>query len=47
MNATEAVKAAEAIEPGVVIPMHYGMIPFTKKAGLNFSKHWKGITKLL
>ncbi|MGA2141485.1 MAG: MBL fold metallo-hydrolase [Brevinematales bacterium] len=47
MNWMEAVKAADAIESGVVIPMHYGMIPFTKKAGLNFSKHWKGFTKLL
>ena len=47
MNWKEAVEAAEAIEPGVVIPMHYGMIPFTKKAGANFLKNWKGITKIL
>lgn len=47
MNWKEAVKAAAVIEPAVVIPMHYGLIPFTKKAGIKFSKSWKGITKLL
>jgi L-ascorbate metabolism protein UlaG (beta-lactamase superfamily) len=47
MDWKEAVRAAIDIEPGVVIPMHYGMVPFTKKAGLNFLKNWKGVTKLL
>ncbi len=47
MNWKEAIEAADAIEPGVVIPIHYGLIPFTKKAGLNFSKNWKGVTKVL
>jgi L-ascorbate metabolism protein UlaG (beta-lactamase superfamily) len=47
MGWKEAIEAAEAIEPGVVIPIHYGMLPFTKKAGVNFAKNWKGITKIL
>jgi L-ascorbate metabolism protein UlaG (beta-lactamase superfamily) len=47
MNWKEAVKASEVIEPGVVIPMHYGMLPFTKKAGINFCKNYKGIAKIL
>jgi L-ascorbate metabolism protein UlaG (beta-lactamase superfamily) len=47
MGWKEAIEAAGAIEPGVVIPMHYGMLPFTKKAGVNFLKNWKGITKIL
>lgn len=47
MGWEEAIEAAEVIEPSVVIPMHYGMVPFTKKAGLMFSKNWKGITKIL
>ncbi|MGD0566295.1 MAG: MBL fold metallo-hydrolase [Candidatus Goldiibacteriota bacterium] len=47
MGWKEAVEAADAIEPGVVIPIHYGMLPFTKNAGINFSKNWNGVTKLL
>jgi L-ascorbate metabolism protein UlaG (beta-lactamase superfamily) len=47
MGWEEAIVAAEAIEPGVVIPMHYGIIPFTKKAGINFSRKWKGVTRIL
>ena len=47
MGWKEAIEAAGAIEPGVVIPIHYGMLPFTKNAGINFSRNWKGITKIL
>jgi L-ascorbate metabolism protein UlaG (beta-lactamase superfamily) len=47
MGWEQAVEAAKAIEPGVVIPMHYGMLPFTKNAGINFSKNWNGVTKIL
>jgi L-ascorbate metabolism protein UlaG (beta-lactamase superfamily) len=47
MGWKEAVKLADAMKPVVVVPMHYGMLPFTKKAALNFSMNWKGVTKIL
>jgi L-ascorbate metabolism protein UlaG (beta-lactamase superfamily) len=47
MDVDEAVQAAEAIKPKVVIPMHYGFLLGGRGAGKKFAKAWSGETKVL
>jgi L-ascorbate metabolism protein UlaG (beta-lactamase superfamily) len=47
MNVKEAVQAAEALKPQVVIPMHYGFILGGRGAGKKFAKLWSGETRIM
>jgi L-ascorbate metabolism protein UlaG (beta-lactamase superfamily) len=46
MNATAAVQAARLVHAAVVVPVHYGKVPFTGGAGRKFAAAWSGITVL-
>lgn len=46
MNAAEAARAAALVHAAVAVPMHYGLIPFTGKAGQKFAAAWNGTTVL-
>lgn len=46
MNALAAVQAAGLVHAAVVVPMHYGKVPFTRGAGRKFVAAWSGITVL-
>jgi len=47
MNASEAVKAAEEIQPKIAIPMHYGSIIGSRKDAEEFEKQFTGKTIVL
>jgi L-ascorbate metabolism protein UlaG (beta-lactamase superfamily) len=47
MNIDSAVKAAHAMKASVVIPIHYGLIPGTKKNGQKFARIFDGTTKVM
>jgi L-ascorbate metabolism protein UlaG (beta-lactamase superfamily) len=47
MDWKNALKAADALKTKVVIPMHYGLIPFTGNRGRKFRDAWNGTTVLL
>lgn len=47
MSIARAVQAAKAIEPKVVLPMHYGLMPGTKRNGDKFAKAYNGVVKML
>lgn len=47
MTADEAVRAAELINPEIVIPMHYGSIVGSRKDAENFAKNYKVRTEIL
>lgn len=47
MDFTEALLAAEYINPDVVIPMHYGAIVGSDEDAYNFMRKWKGKTIIL
>jgi L-ascorbate metabolism protein UlaG (beta-lactamase superfamily) len=46
MNAPAAVQAAGLIHATVVVPMHYGKVPFTGSAGRKFARLWAGTSVL-
>lgn len=46
MNWQEAVKAADAIQPDLVIPMHYGVIVGSSEDALKFKEHYQGKTEI-
>ena len=47
MNAKKAAEAARILGAKVAVPMHYGMLPLTGKAGRQFAAFRDGITVLL
>ena len=47
MGKKEALQAAEALQPQVVVPMHYGRLPFTGGAGRAFARAWSGLSVVL
>jgi L-ascorbate metabolism protein UlaG (beta-lactamase superfamily) len=47
MNIDSAVKAAHAMKTSMVIPMHYGLMPGTKKNGQKFARVFDGTTIIM
>ena len=47
MNIGSAVRAAHAMKAKVVIPMHYGLMPGTKKNGQKFAHLFDGTTVIM
>ena len=47
MNARSAAEAARLIGAKVVVPMHYGKVPFSGGAGQKFAALFQGVTVLL
>jgi L-ascorbate metabolism protein UlaG (beta-lactamase superfamily) len=46
MNVRAAATTADRIGAQVVVPMHYGKVPFTQGAGRRFARQWPGTTVL-
>ncbi len=46
MNPVQASQAARELKAKVVVPMHYGKLPFTRQAGKKFASLFEGITVL-
>jgi L-ascorbate metabolism protein UlaG (beta-lactamase superfamily) len=46
MGLRDALEAARVVGARVVVPMHYGRLPFTGGAGRAFARQWTGTTVL-